>query len=334
MKAGILVTTGAILILLSGVWSCSSTKKTAASLPEPPNWISERPVRNGFYYGIGSAQKRGSAQIYRQRAAEKALSDIAGQIATHIESQASMYRVEDKFGVRETYDSHIKTQSEDFLEGQEVIDEYQNENLYYVLYRLSADTYQSKRAERKQKALKTAEKHYRSGLRKAQEGDYQLAFHFLLQCIETIYPFKSEKTWIVSENDTIDLFNAPLIKLKSFSEQFSLKASTNKTEVSGNFITGDEMFLSVRDHLNRPVSGVPILFSVEGGYLISNRAKTDSNGNCNGPKINISDNRDRINLNAKIDLAQWVNQGTELIEIRNLVKKWPVASCQVEVGID
>lgn len=331
MKAGFLATC-LFLILLSGVWGCSSSQKAATGLPEPPAWISERPVRTGFYYGIGSAPKRGSAQIYRQKAAEKALSDIAGQIATHIESQVSMYRVEDKFGIRETYESQIKTQSENFLEGQEVIDEYQNENLYYVLYRLSADTYQQKRAERKNKAFKSAEKHYYSGLKKAREGDYQLSVRFFLKAIEAVYPFRGEKTWIASENDTIDLFNDPLVKLKSISEQLKLSVSNNKIRISGDYFDGGELTFLVCDHLQRPVSAVPLLFSVEGGYLISNRTETDSMGNSQAPGINISEKRDQINLRAKIDFTQWVNHGTELIEIRNLVKKWPVSSSKVEVG--
>ncbi len=242
-----------------------------------------------------------------------------------------MYRVEDKFGVREVYENRIKSQSEDFLEGQVVIDDYQNEHLYYVLYRLSASTYEQKRNKRKQKAFEAGEQFYYSGIEKAEEGAYQLSVHFLLKAIEAIYPFRAEKTWIVTNNDTIDLFANPLEKLKSISEELKLNASTTKNKVSGNFINGDDITFTTHDHHNRPVPAVPILFSIDGGYLISNREQTDSSGSCKAPAINIPNQQSRILLTAKIDLTQWVNQSTEIMEIRNLIKKWPVSTYTIEL---
>ncbi|WP_158275604.1 LPP20 family lipoprotein [Marinilabilia rubra] len=327
----VILVTGIVSFLFSGIWGCKAKKEAVKDYSQPPSWVSERPVNQGYYYGIGSAPKRGSAQIYRQRAAEKALSDIAAQIATHVKSKASMYRVEDKYGIREIYESQIKTQSEDFLEGQEVIDEYQNEDYYYVLYRLSAQTYEQKRNARKQGAFDAAEQFYLSGIKKAEEGEYQLSVHYLLKAIEIIYPFRGEETLVTNNQDTLDLFAGPLEKIKSIAHQLEISASAAQVKVSGDYFDGAEITYMVHDNLKRAVSEAPILFSVDGGYLISNRAKTDSSGKCTAPSIQISDKRNHTQLSASIDLSQWVNQGTEIMEIRNLIKQWTESSCEVKL---
>jgi len=330
MKKDFLIT-GILLLLFSGMWGCKTSKEAVKDYPQPPSWVSERPVNTGYYYGIGAAPKRGSAQIYRQRAAEKALSDIAGQIATHVKSKASMYRVEDKYGIREIYENQIKTQSEDYLEGQEVIDEYQDEKYYYVLYRLSAKTYEQKRNVRKQTSLEAAEQFYRSGISKAEEGEYQLSVHFLLKAIESIYPFRGEKTLIVANKDTLDLFADPLEKIKALSEQLKINPSSTQAKFSGDHFNGGEITYIVHDNLNRAISEVPILFSVNEGYLISNRDKTNSAGKCQAPSVKIPDKSNQIVLLAKIDLSKWIYQSTEIMEIRNLIKNWSESSCEVQL---
>jgi hypothetical protein len=305
---------------------CKSSKKAARDYPEPPRWIMDRPVAPGYYFGTGSAVKRGSSQIYRQRAADKALADIAGQISMYINSNVSMYRVEDKFGVREVFENRIKTESEDFLEGQELIDEYENEEYYYVLYRLSKETYLQKRNERRKKAMEAALQNYKSGMEKLRERDYQLSVRFFVKSIENITPFWGEKTTIVSETDTIDLFADPLEKLKSVSGVLHLEPAFYEVN-SGNALS--ELFLTVTNHEGNPVEEVPLMFSLRGGYLISNRGKTDSSGRCNVPEMNIPESSSFVVLKAKVDYQHWINQSTENIEIRKLVKDWAISECEV-----
>jgi len=317
-----------ILVLsLTAIGGCHSSKKTASDFPEPPAWIMDRPVSSGYYFGIGSVQKQGSSQLYRQRASDKALADIAGQISTNIKSDVSIYQVEDKFGVREVFENRIKTESEDFLEGQELMDEYEDDRYYYVLYRLSKETYRQKRTERRANALNAALENYKAGLEKLDAMEYQLSVFFLVKALENIAPFWDDKAIVSDGADTIDLFVNPLERIKKISSLLAVQASHNMIEQSNP----EGLKFIVTDHMDRPVEGVPLLFFLNGGYLISNRSETGVDGYCDAPKLNISSNREKLILKAQVDFMRWINQSTENIEIRKLIKKWPVSECEVEL---
>ncbi|MGQ1889890.1 LPP20 family lipoprotein [Thermophagus sp. OGC60D27] len=328
MKFNRVFLTALTIALLTAIGGCRSSKDTAAGISEPPSWILNRPVLSGYYFGIGSVQKQGSSQLYRQRAADKAMADIAGQISTSIQSNVSIYQVEDKFGVREVFENQIKSESEDFLEGQELMDEYEDEQYYYVIYRLSKETYRQKREERRTKAINAALQNYKTGIEKLEINDYQLSVLFFVKALESISPFFDEKAVVADGSQTIDLFANPLEKLKNILALFTIKSSHQTMALSDQL---DGLQFTVTADQGRPVKGVPIMFLLEGGYLISNRGETDINGQCGAPRLNYSNHRAKLTLTAKVDFMRWINQSTENIELRKLIKKWPVSECEVEL---
>lgn len=302
---------------------CKSTKNASHGEAEKPSWMTERPVNPDYYYGVGSAPRRGSSDLYRRRAMEKALSDIAGQISMHINSNVSMYRVEDHFGVREVIENRIKAESENFIEGHEIMDEYEDENVYHVIYRLSKATYLQKRAERREKAIQIARENYLNGSEKASKGDYSMAVKHLVEAMETIHPFAGEGTIIAVNNDSVNLITSPPELLKKIFGRLSLEANPDTVETQTLRVKSGAAYFQVVDHLDRPVAETPILFDLSGGYLISNRSATNKNGRCDGPGMNLTKNSTSSKLTGRIDFYRLVSKHTEDIGIRNMVKDWP-----------
>ena len=89
-----------------------------------------------------------------------ALNDIALQIATHIESNSFMHTVDIDGKSRELFEDKIKSSVVSYLEGQKLVDSYQNERNYYVYYSLDKVAYERTIQKHKRTAISTGLDYY------------------------------------------------------------------------------------------------------------------------------------------------------------------------------
>ena len=73
-----------------------------------PKWITNRPIDNNYYIGIGKSSKLESNDDYIQIAKNNALADIISEISVKISSNSILSQFEDNSGYKETYEAQIK----------------------------------------------------------------------------------------------------------------------------------------------------------------------------------------------------------------------------------
>ncbi|TRX60400.1 LPP20 family lipoprotein [Carboxylicivirga sp. M1479] len=319
------------LLLIFVVGACSSKKKEAELLElSKPEWLKNRPVSSEYFYGIGTTAKVGGAVYYQEQAKEKALSDMAKQINTKIKSEQSLYRMEDNSGVYEYMQSRIKATSDEFLEGYEYIDKWEDLNYYYTYYRLSKSHFYALKAKRKEKALTLSYGHYTEAINARQQGKFMLAIEEYAASIDAISGYLNEACNYTHQNSSIDLFVASRDGLSDLikSINISFKSEQIQPTKEGNAGEGLAILQLLCD--KKAAANLPVTFNYSGGFLVNNKFKSDSKGTIPTPALQLSNNTNET-LKAQIDLKTLGRLATKNLIVRQHIEKQKPASAVISV---
>ncbi len=320
-----------VLVILMTFTGCSSTSSAKKTVPVKPAWLENRPVNNQYYFGIGSAIKKGSIERYRNEARDKALSEMAGQINTMISSNAVLYKVEDRFGVREMLQNRIKAESNEFLDGYEFMDQWEDETRFYTIYRLSKPLFEKNKELRKKVAADGAYLKYQQAVNHLHGNNFILAFTLFAQTLENIKDYLQEGVVITTQQGfQIDLGGSSLNYLAEILN--NLRISPSKTSI---IITGEEpnekLFFTVSDNKNNPVPDIPVKLNYSGGYLTTDNGKSDRNGVVDCPLFKAPAHNSRETISASIDVQALARTASFDLDIRRMIEKWNSATCKVQL---
>lgn len=134
---------------------------------QEPQWMKKRPISEKDYIGIGMASL--SEENYMDVAKQSAISDIASQIATKVDTKAFMHTVDVDGKSRQLFEEKITNTMQAWIEGAEIVDSYKDDSRYYVYYILNKETYRKNAEARRLEAIKKGVDYYVKG-KNAQEG--------------------------------------------------------------------------------------------------------------------------------------------------------------------
>lgn len=311
------------IMLLALLNSCGSARKAEAEFASQPEWLRSRPIDRQYYHGIGSVPKAGSPQLYRDRARQAALDDLAAQIRTQLTSTTTVYQAEDRFGAREFLQSRIETVTNEHLEGYEFVDRWESAGYIHKYYRLSVSEYSYHQNRRRNEALISARTRFEQAVIYEHTFNYARAFSLYTECLELVKDYLHTGTTIAITDDTsVDIGTESLSRLHRISRSLNIK-----TEIESATEQNNRHFIIVNED-DQPIADVPVRFDYTGSYLSRNRAVSNQQGLIAFPELRtIRDRPER--LTATIDLRSMVRQATSDLEIRRLVENWQGASTEV-----
>ena len=172
---------------------------------QAPDWVNRHPVSDDVYHGVGMAPL--DDVNYKKKAQDNALVDIAGQIATKLESNSLIQMLEVGEDVREMFDEQIKSSMAAWLEGQKLMDTYQSEDFYYVYFTLNKAEYRKNAERRRQEVLNTAMGFFRKAMEAQKKMDLLLALDLFTKGLETVEPWTFMDLTINGVNIPIELYN-------------------------------------------------------------------------------------------------------------------------------
>ncbi len=320
------------VILAIFLASCAA-KKQAAEFEAQPDWVKQKPIIPGYYVGIASVKKIGTSAQYIAKARQQALTDLAEGVSSNVSSTSVLRSIETEYGYSESYDQKIQISTDDYLEGFDPVDSYENEGSYWVYYKISKSTYQEMKEKKKQEAVATALAKYKSGLREEQMNKPKEAIAFYLQGLQAIKRYLSEETPTQFDDNTIDIGN------ELFSSTTEILNSL-AIESEKNFITlkRGESFkenLEFRTTYNKkPVQGIPVEFKYTGGYLKKDGQISDVNGMVQlEPEVLYSRNG-KEQISATINLKDLAQKAVDDLFIRGLILKRNMKPAIVQVNIE
>jgi hypothetical protein len=144
----------AILFICFILLSCGSTKNSSTVPTNAPDWVQKTPLSSFNYVGIGMAQK--NATDYREKAQKMALTEISNSISVTVSSNNSLNVFQYDNTFNEFYRMNSMVSSASFIEGFEVVDNFEDKNSYYVYLSLSKQKHESLKIARIRKALESS----------------------------------------------------------------------------------------------------------------------------------------------------------------------------------
>ena len=192
-------------------------------LAQQPAWVTSHPTDDNSYIGIGFAPLKDPDYI--KKATQNALNDIALQIATRIESNSFMHTVDIDGKSRELFEDKIKSSVVSYLEGQKLVDSYQNDRNYYVYYSLD------KAQKHKRNAISTGLDYYNKAMQAMDANSLVNAVQLLGKGLEAVTP------WLFMDLTTTvngSRFNVPAELYNAYIQVFDgLTITVNQLNLEG-----------------------------------------------------------------------------------------------------
>jgi len=242
-----------ILFIFAG---CGSKKQVSQVETEvlKPSWVNKKPIDGAYYYGVGKADKKYHASDYQQSAKTFALEDLSSEIEVKLDAQSVLYQKETSRNYFESYQAITQIEVSQNISGFEPVDSWNNENEYWVLYRLSKTKYALIEDEKRNKAIAQAI-HY---IDEAELSlSYKKRFDNLTMAMESIKAYLNKPLKTTFNNATIYLGNYISNKMEESLEGLVMYAS--KDEINLNL---ENCYTSSVDwslqYKNIPVGNLPV----------------------------------------------------------------------------
>lgn len=322
-----------LIIIITLLLASCAAKKQAAEFEAQPEWVKQKPIISGYYVGVGSVKRVGTSAQYIAKARQEALTDLAESVSSNISSTSVLHSIETEYGFAESFDQRIQVSTDDYLEGFDPVDFYENEGSYWVYYKIAKSTYHEMKEKKKKEAVATALAKYQSGLDEQKVNKPKEALAFYLQGLQAIKRYLSEETPTQLDGNSIDIGNELYSATSEILNSLAIESATNKITVKrGESFSDNLKFLL--SYNNKPVQGIPVEFSYTGGYLKKDRQNSDINGFVQlEPEVLYSRNG-KEQITASINLKNLAQKAVDDLFIRGLILKRNLKPAIVQVIIE
>jgi len=308
-----------ILVLIILFLSACSPKVATVQSPPKPEWLKQKPVSNTYYYGIGQALKDGKTN-HLSAAKNSALEDLISEIRVTVSATSALSILDAGKEFTEKYEQIIRTSVADDIEDFELAGSWEDENNYWVWYRLSKQRYQEIKENRKQAAASLALDFYLKAKKSEQEGNIALSIGFYLKALHALEKYLNEPVRVTAEGKEILINNEIITGLQLVLNRIGLSSVPTATIIPRRQTRNTEPFyVEVLDkQTGKQPADIPLktIFEKGSGDLQKNY-KTDLQDRTRLIINRITSEESEQIIKTQVDLESFVGNNTS--EIAKLV---------------
>jgi hypothetical protein len=256
----ILIISGSILFSCGGGKQATASKKVVYD--PAPEWVSQRPHDAAYYIGVGSSNKKAQPLDFQTIAKKNALNDLATEISVRVQGETTMNTQEYNKAFSEDFMASIKTSTDAKIDDYEVAGLWENENEYWVFYRLNKGQYQSRIREKKRQALSSANDFLEKGRLAAQEGNINGAFDLFMHGLFAMKDYWSEPNEFETTSGKIFLDNELMSSMRSLFSDLKIEVPQDKIILDSKNSFRQELLLKVF-YSGKPARSLPVNYSYE-----------------------------------------------------------------------
>ncbi|HGY55642.1 MAG TPA: hypothetical protein ENK44_08080 [Caldithrix abyssi] len=298
-----------------------------------PNWIENRPVNDAYYIGIGYAQKDPGLGNYHQIARDNALKDLASEITVHI-SSSFIHTIAEQAGmIAEDVQSYVRSTTQANLEGYELVDKWEDDQEYWVYYRLSKAKYRSAKQQKLDKAASMGLDLFRKGKANEAEGKYANALIYYIQAFNPIQEYLGEPLQVEYDGSQIYLMNSIYSSIQDLLANLELQALQPNRKVKVGQALKKPLRVKAVYNGSKPVSGLPLHFEfIRGKGSLIRQAITDRNG-VGSSRVSKISATDRIQIiRVRPDLSSSLGSGASKL-VQNIVNHFSVPTTKFVLDV-
>ncbi|MCF8365215.1 MAG: LPP20 family lipoprotein [Bacteroidales bacterium] len=320
-----------LLILIS----CSSTKNLTYEelMAGAPTWVKQTPNSSDYYHGVGMASKVTAPVDFREVARQNALSELASGISVNISSTSVLNQFEFDDNYSEYFRDNIKLTTQQYLEGYELVDNWENAQQYWVYYRLSKSKFKEIKQQRINKAIEASKAEFMKAKEFKTEGNFQESMQFYIKSLDDVKDFLGDdlKTEIEGKNE--DYSSLLISEMIRMIPRLSIETSDKFQFIRGVGHMNENITLMVLYDHQFPVKGVNVEleFSYAPGKSIMNIS--DAEGKIRVKNENFDTRKKEEYLRATVNIEKLIKESTSDQMVRRLMEsmEFPVYVFPIEI---
>jgi len=223
---------------------------------QEPEWVFNRPNSSLHYIGVASAAKKNTS--FQNIAKRNALDDLLSEIRITVQSVSILNQIDKNGAFKEEFESTIKSTVADEIENLELVATYEDEENYWVYYRILKAEYASQKQRNQEKAQKLALQFFEKAQNAEKAKNYVTAIDFYLQSLLAIKAYWGENIEATYQGESIFLSIESYTQLQMLLDQINLVPSLNTI----NFSSINEnklLVITAEDPGNVPIAKIPLL---------------------------------------------------------------------------
>jgi hypothetical protein len=253
-------------IVVTLLLTACAAQKGAKNAPPKPEWLTSRPADNSYYIGIGQSRKDPSIN-YIQAARKEALDGLISEIKVNISSVSTLSTIDRNQQFQEEYRSIIQTSVADEIEEYEMAGTWEDNENYWVYYRLSKMRYAQIKEEQKRNAVTLSLDFLRKAKESERAGHRMEAVAFYVKALQSIEKYLGEAIRLDFEGTEILLGNEIYASMQRMLEKISIRANPSEIFLNRRINAGTQsVMLSVTDKdSGGPIPDAPLRATFEKG---------------------------------------------------------------------
>jgi hypothetical protein len=314
--------------------SCGSQKKaTQTNARNQPDWVGGKPIESSYYAGIGMAYKTGNAD-YANIAKNNALNDLASEISVSVSSTSLFYQVEQANQFREEFQANTRLKSKESLEGYELVGTWENNDQYWVYYRLNKYDYDQIKQARQQKAVAQAKQFFEKAEEFKSSGQYAESLKFSTKAFTALRDYLGEP--VKTDLHGKEVFLS--VEMYSFMQQTLsditlLPANPKINVMRGEGVSAEMLTYSAFGKMGEPLSNLPLFFYFSEERLKNNQLYTNSQGQASYALGKVTSLNNIAYMQANVNMVALVSEATEDAFVRKLLAKLSGPEAKISMTI-
>ncbi len=298
----------------------SSRKRGKRDENPQPAWLSSKPDDGLYYNGIGHATK-GGQNNYIQEAKKSALEDLVSEIKVNVSSTSVLNQLDDGKGFSQKYQQMIQTTATDDIQDFEQVDVWQDDQNYWVYYRLSKQRYHDIKEQQKKDAVALGLDFFTKA-RQSEQNDPVTALGFYYQGFRAIEKYLAEPLRIQYQGTDLLLTNEIISDMQLLLDKMQLSVSPSQLMINRIVAqSGQTVTAKVVDKASqKPITGLPLIAAFEkGAGDVFPNYKTDESGSAKILLTQISSRDLEQTMAVKVNLLKFA--GDNPSDIYSLVSQ-------------
>ncbi len=270
-----------LAVVLAGC-SPSITKPTTGKTDANPKpyWLSSKPPEDRYYIGIGHSTKSGTNNFI-QEAKKSALEDLISEIKVNVSSTSVLSQIDANKEFQEKYEQIINTKAADDIQEFEQVDSWQDQQNYWVYYRLSKQRYKEIKDEQKRNAVILALDFFTKAKQSERAVDLVQALGFYFQGFRAIEKYLAEPIQLDFEGKSILLTNEIYSNMQLLLDEIQISVAPSEIMVNRRVAESGQtvMAKSVLKKSGKSIAALPLVAGFEkGAGIVFPNYMTDAHG--------------------------------------------------------
>ncbi len=314
--------------------SCQVFRKQNIEENPMPDWVKSKPQSSLYYTGVSSAPKKGFLPSdYMANAQQKALNDLASSISVNIASTSVLSIIEHNYNVTQNFNSEITASTQQQLEGYELVDIWEDENYYWVYYRLSKEKYRQIVEERKEQTLMDAKNKYYQAKEFLNQKLHYNAFQFYVDALTVLKPYLGESNFTDIDGEEKDIALVIFNSMVEFFNSLKIEGPQEIHVKKAIPVNPEDFTFVIKDSNGIPASGIPVKIKFTGSGIIRNSEVSNNEGKLTCAINKIKSSPGNENLSIEIDVISFSRVAKDPL-IRSIIREIPSIEKNIKVYVE